>query len=286
VPQSVVELRLEGLPRVQVSDLTGSFSFTAVRPGSHRLTAITPGYVGSDHSDLDGVPAEVTVIAGRRSEVTIRLVRTGVLAGAVRDEAGRPAARVPVYVRSVAQQQSPDRDLTGWAETDSHGNYRLSNVPPGEYILTAGVVPWQWRAAVRRGTNEESRRFRYIADYLSPSGGPEDATPVQLRPGETKTGLNLAIRLVEVWRLEARIDGAPPDEVELRAEPVGRDVLLNKPTVSPDGHYVWEGMPPGRYVIRVHSRKPLGAYTGETMVEVKPGVPASVVVQVKSPTPR
>lgn len=60
----------------------------------------------------------------------------GSISGTVRGATGEPSAGVRVAAMPVAGGDV----LVGIAETDRDGRYRLENVPPGRYYITAGLV--------------------------------------------------------------------------------------------------------------------------------------------------
>ncbi len=75
----------------------GTFEFTSLPAGSYRLSASRNGYLPDNGSPRPGARGRTTVDleAGGRGDITVRLVRGGVIAGQVLDADGRPVqARV------------------------------------------------------------------------------------------------------------------------------------------------------------------------------------------------
>ena len=66
--------------------------------------------------------------------------QTGSITGIVRTAAGTPASGIRVTALRVDMVADALRAMASLAQTDSTGRYRLENVPPGRYYITAGRV--------------------------------------------------------------------------------------------------------------------------------------------------
>jgi hypothetical protein len=66
----------------------------------------------------------------------------GVVSGRILSEDGSPSAGVRVAAMPVPESTGPASApvLSSITQTDSAGNYRLENIPPGRYYITAGLV--------------------------------------------------------------------------------------------------------------------------------------------------
>src|SRR5262245_15756532 len=64
----------------------------------------------------------------------------GVITGVVRTPDGRPAAGVRITALREDAVNDALRAMASLTQTDSTGRYRLENVPPGRYYVTAGRV--------------------------------------------------------------------------------------------------------------------------------------------------
>jgi len=67
---------------------------------------------------------------------------SGVVSGRILSEDGSPAGGVRVAAMPVPEPNGPASPsvLNSITQTDSSGNYRLENIPPGRYYITAGLV--------------------------------------------------------------------------------------------------------------------------------------------------
>lgn len=138
--------KMEGLPVVTGAD--GRFVFRVTpQDASYTLTARKGGYAegGSGRMRIGGALQPVQLNALTPSaNVLIRVWKLGAITGTVTDEAGEPV--VGVQVRALQRTASGGRRTfaPGGATmtTDDRGVYRVSNLPPGEYIvLTSPPAP-------------------------------------------------------------------------------------------------------------------------------------------------
>jgi hypothetical protein len=91
----------------------------------------------------------LTISAGQKmSGVTLRMAPVSSISGRIVDEAGDPVAYAAVDVLRSGYQDGKRRLIPGLGvRTDDRGEYRLFNLPPGEYY----VAVRQWDARSTRG---------------------------------------------------------------------------------------------------------------------------------------
>jgi len=66
--------------------------------------------------------------------------QTGTITGVIRTPAGTPAPGIRVTAMRTDMVEDAVRGMASLAQTDSEGRYRLENVPPGRYYISAGRV--------------------------------------------------------------------------------------------------------------------------------------------------
>ncbi len=119
---------------VAATDAQGTFQFTALPPGTYRLSGARAGFL--DH------PARRPIILGPNDQfkdAEIRLPPQSVLAGHVLDEEGEPVDRARVWIyKQVYRESRKSWDRLNTApETNERGEYRFPNLTPGRYLLQA-----------------------------------------------------------------------------------------------------------------------------------------------------
>ncbi len=132
--EKVGDKGMSGL-RIGNADDEGAFKATGLGPGSYTISTIVPGYVVAmtDSERNHHHPGE---------NVTINLVKGGVITGRVTDAYGEPMVGVgvkAVKVRDLEGGRKYPGDGADWNTrlTDDRGVYRLYGLAPGVYVVGA-----------------------------------------------------------------------------------------------------------------------------------------------------
>ncbi len=127
--------------RSAITDEQGGFVFEALPPGRFNLAVSKPGYVnmtyGAKRPGRPGTPIQLA--EGQRMEkIRIEIPRGGVLTGVVVDEHGEPSPGTTVRALRF-QMQTGEKTLqqAGQDQTDDRGVYRIFQLQPGEYMVSA-----------------------------------------------------------------------------------------------------------------------------------------------------
>jgi hypothetical protein len=111
------------------SDSGGHFELPPLAAGDYRIKISKPNYVAA--------VLELHGPSGGSKPLVARLVRCGVITGHVLDSAGQPVADATVFaVSRVANgvfRPFARNEQGHQAQVDAQGQYRLFNLPPGEY---------------------------------------------------------------------------------------------------------------------------------------------------------
>src|SRR5262249_476138 len=116
------------------TDAQGHFQFTGLPPGTYRLSATRTGFLERY--------ARRPVAVGANSRVTdaeMRLPPQSVIAGRVLDEDGEPVerARVTAFKQVYRNGGRQWERINSNFETNDAGEYRISNLMPGRYLVLA-----------------------------------------------------------------------------------------------------------------------------------------------------
>jgi Carboxypeptidase regulatory-like domain len=132
------------LPTPNPASLTtadGRFLFRDLRKGTYFITASKPGYLAGAHGARRPGVSSAPIDLDDGEHVTDALVpvwKWGTLSGTVTDEAGEPVVGLEVraYRRGIASgRRQFSASVLG--STDDRGEYRISNLMPGEYVVAA-----------------------------------------------------------------------------------------------------------------------------------------------------
>lgn len=123
------------LRRITATDIKGNFSASDLPVGAYQIFATAPGLVSTP-----GKPFDAPYHLGEN--VTITLVKGGVITGKVLDATGQPVVGAPVSALRVRDVEgrivTESLPATGSRLTDDRGMYRIFGLPAGYYIVTSG----------------------------------------------------------------------------------------------------------------------------------------------------
>ncbi len=208
--KAVVTLRKTGVrgQRNQVqTGVDGRFVFPNLVPGDYTLSAERTGFVGASYrgsTSQVGVSA-LTLKEGQTVDgIVFRLTPQGILKGTVTDEDGDPVANTQITLWAWRWDES-GKKLAGVRNdrTNDAGEFRISNVSPGRYLLSA-----QTRQALPplSGRPRDQREGYRTAFY---PGAPDatGAVPLQVKPGGVLDRLDFRLEKTPVVTVAGRVAG-------------------------------------------------------------------------------
>jgi hypothetical protein len=195
------------------TDVDGTFEADNVTPGDYYVTATATGYVaertllqaqvaaGADPAALLAQLPQVHVTADATSSVTVPIERGGALAGHVEWEDGSAAAGVSVQAVPSTTAAALPAGLRGLGagfgiagsseNTDDKGNFRLSGLASGDYLVQVTISPGtQIRTDGRSGHYTSPIRV-----YAPGVFRKVDAKAVNVRAGDERTDVRLIVDL-------------------------------------------------------------------------------------------
>ena len=187
----------ENASALAVSDQSGRFSFVNLPPGRYRLIAARQGYerlsYGAGKSTQPG--QIVTLVAGEAKQgLDFALPPLSAIAGTVLDEDGDPMMRANVsLLRTFYPRGKPQLTSVRNAMTNDRGEYRLFDVPPGRYFLTAAQDMPRLAAVMRAAAGQPPQQERYGLEYYPNALDPSSASPVILQPGKELHGYDFRL---------------------------------------------------------------------------------------------
>ena len=175
-----------GQSRMVRVDSSGRFTFDDLSPGVYSVIGTAPGFIDEAFwaRDVLEVPRHLP-----GAQVTIRMVKGGVITGTIRNQKGDPVVGVNVRALQIGHQRNLLTRFSGeprLVETDDRGVYRIYGLPAGEYLVTAGgrgpLAPFM-------ATGFDTHSPTYY-----PSSTRDTAVPVEVRTGEEATGIDIRYR--------------------------------------------------------------------------------------------
>ena len=225
------------------TDPHGRFTFTGVPPDVYVLTASKQDYLDAAYGatrsiSRGGMATGVALAAGQRIDrLALQLTRGGAISGVVRED-GRPAAETMVTVAP--------RDRAGIAgldRTNAAGAFRIAGLPRGDYDVIAYPA--------KDG----------VPVYYPGVTHPTRAEPVHVEENAADLHVELALVAASPVRVSGIVrdaQGGLAGGAHLSA--MSRTGPLLQATTAPNGRFVLDRVPPGRY--RLDVRAPSGSAAG------------------------
>ncbi len=278
-----------------ITDDAGRFAFTALPPGRYAVTATRRGWVttsfGTKTPGRGG--RTVPLAAGEKATVSIAMPRTAVITGTISNPTGGLPAGLTLRVLHYTYTPSTgERRLTQAGATasgpDERGQYRIFGLTPGEYYVAAvsTAVPFNAGSDLHLTTDVDvqeamkaveggptmpivdvaQRSIGFTSTYYPGTASPAQATPIAVRAGEERGGVDFEVQYSGAVRIDGVIAGpgggpAPAGtQVNLAVNDpstpvIGFDGFRNSRPGS-DGRFEFAQVSPGPYVLLARASIP------------------------------
>jgi hypothetical protein len=257
--------------RTTATDELGRFTFDRLPAGSYSMSATKGAYLTSNYgAPKPGMPGSVIVLSEGESFTTnpLPLTKGAVIAGRLLNRRGQP---MPDEIVQVAQVVSVGgerrrRAAPAWrAATNEHGEYRVSSLPAGDYVVFSSPAPFPVRgepgaaelAWARSGSGSPpppAGNFGYAPTMYPGTTDTAAGVVISLAAGEVKAGVEFALQFLPVARVSGSISMSNGEQAIggivacLPRDPERSLAPLGLPTsrVTPEGTFSCPaGLPPG-----------------------------------------
>lgn len=170
-------------PRMTTTDSEGNFQVSGLGAELYAVSAFAPGYI-TPPRDPETPPAYYRI----GDSVEVRIVRGGVITGAVMSAIGEPVVQIAMramMIRDANGQPSRFPVTHTPKSTDDRGVYRIFGLLPGTYLVSAGG---------RNTFGASSGAFDTDAPTFSPSSTRDTAAEIVVKAGEETTGVDIRYR--------------------------------------------------------------------------------------------
>ena len=258
IPGAMVMYNESDAGRTLAVDADGRFQFQ-LGSSQYHLRASAPGYILHTYGREPMLGDTLIALppGGNLTGLVLRLHRGSTIAGRVVDERGDPVVRGTI--RPFRRSGAPGNALVivNYArlgvslgalprtETDDRGEYRLTGLEPGDYLI--GVVD------------------RTSVTFAPGTATLKAATPVRVGIDEEKPGVNIQVKSVPLGTIAGTISGpraagtpAPQVSVELTPDPDEGSLPAVRATAQGE-RFEFSGIPAGRYTLFVRPGPTLDA---------------------------
>ena len=260
-----------------VTDRGGRFTFKDLIDGRYAIHATKPGHVGRNYgARARNKPGVILAVRNGGSIVglDLELSRGSAISGRITDQSGAPIAGIEVSaIERIASEPQSRWSRAAVGVSDDRGMYRLYGLGDGEYVV--GVL----RPRVTPGVTSRTPPARPANPFSTPSPGPANTSPrpgweyspvffpgtpdvsaataISIRGQTDRSDLNLMLQSIPAAEIQGRLS-APPTLAMKNVRvilttatdsvlPVLGYPLTRTAAVSPNGHFVFSGVPQGTF---------------------------------------
>lgn len=257
------------------TDAIGAFTLRNINPGRYRLEAQRAGFVdqvfGAKRANREGTPLALQPGLAMK-DVVIKMSPHGVVTGHITSPDAEPIANVPVSLTRITYDRNGQKQLTDFnsVTTNDLGEYRIFNIPPGRYFLKAALRPAPTTSSDGKAGDVET----FAPTWYSGTTDPRAALPLEIQPGQTISGVDMALLKTAERRVRGIVDSrnsGPPGLVRIALVP--RNSTLNVMPQSSvtirdsDTGFAMQA-PPGSYFVVAEKAVGRARFTGAAAVDV------------------
>jgi hypothetical protein len=262
-----------------MTDSNGRFRIDALPPGQVSLNAEKPGFFNPAQMESVEEPRTRVSLTADVGDVVLKLMPQAVVAGRITAIAGGPIEDFPVrlYARRIADGRAQWQSA-GTTQTDEDGYFRIADLRPGQYCLSAGPERTHTAAAGAHLRGYATVFFPHAPDLSS-------AGMIELSPGE-QFAADFALSQEPLYEISGQVLGAPSGEgvgwALFDSSLEHLDALRFRPERQQFVAYV----PAGRYTLRFFARmenQQLAATVPFTVAGNMSGIKAVLAPEISIP---
>lgn len=254
--------------RSALTNEDGQFVFADLPAGTYTVRATLTGHISGTYGQKQpGKPGTSIVLAAGQQlkDVSFTIAKGGVISGVVLDEKNRPSIDTPVRVmRWIIQSGERILITAGTGTTDDRGMYRIYNLRPGDYVVSA--VPRNTTGEVFTaeidsggrifgGVGTSEREQGYASVFFPGTIQLSTAQTVRVGIAEEQLGIDFAMQRVSLSTINGQVvvpNGQNPATVEVRllqSESGALGIGQQTTRLSQTGTFSFRSVVPGNYTL-------------------------------------
>jgi len=264
VPVPAARLTLSGaglrVSPTTVADARGRFTFVGLPAGRFIVTAFKVGHVRMQYGARvpGGAGTAIALAAGQRLEnLAVTLPRGGVITGTVLDADGSPAADVDVRALRVLTARGERRLIqVGGDRTDDRGHYRIFQLSPGGYFVTA--TP-----------RDDEQASAFAPVYFPGTTSFAEAARVTVAAADERSSIDIRLQQLSTVTVAGRVETSSDIRCQssVALVPVSAGDAPAPPGIDvaevDAGHFEFSAVAPGRYRLLARCGAPSASGRGD-----------------------
>jgi len=271
-PVDGVRVTLNGVElrgsRSALTNDDGQFVFSDLPAGTYTVRATLTGHIAGTYGQKQpGKPGTSIVLAAGQQlkNASFEIAKGGVISGVVLDEKNRPSIGTPVRVmRWIIQSGERILITAGTGTTDDRGMYRIYNLTPGDYLVSAvprnttgevftAEIDSGGRVVGGVGTSELTQGYASV--FFPGTIQLSTAQTVRVGISEELLGIDFAMQRVSLSTINGQVvvpNGQNPTTVEVRllqSESGALGIGQQTARLSQTGTFSFRSVVPGQYTI-------------------------------------
>ncbi len=274
------------LPRLAETDERGRYVIDRLGAGEYSVEVQKHGFVTRKYGQAgtESVGRSVVVRNGQAvGSIDVTLARGGAITGTILDEFGEPAEGVMLSVLQIqalaGRRRAMSASMMGSNRTDDRGQYRLSGLQPGTYVV---------RAQVRDSVTGSGG---YAPLYYPGTLNIDQGTPTKVTLDTAVTGIDFTLTPGNTHRVSGTVfddTGRPGRAMVTLAvsdRSGGTQTEAMRSAAGADGSFSFDNVPPGDYAVQAQGSTGGKDQFGSTVVGGRYFGMAFVTVNASDPPP-
>ncbi len=254
----IAENQSEGGDYTAITAPDGVFHIEGVLPGRYHLFVERTGLLDSDKHRSRTEGRILTLSAGQElKDLQIRLQAAAVVRGRVTDEDGDPLPDAQVAVLHQTYSSGRSRwEQIGGERTNDLGEYRVANLPAGNYYVSVSPPP-DFRSLIEGAGAFDQHKpgapdkpaLTYQTIYYPGTTDRSQAAPIPLHAGDDFP-MNFSLTPTPSLSIRGSVVNLPPHaSASIMLQSRDFNLVLNGAEMHKDGSFVIHDVAPGAYTI-------------------------------------
>jgi carboxypeptidase family protein len=251
-----------GPERIVRTGTDGTFVFPDLPAGTYGISVSRNGFSEFPPQQEDHGNQFITLKPGEKLEgLLLRLHPTGAIAGHVSDEDGEAVQGLEVFALRVNFQPGGRKQVSAFAQavTDDLGNFRLPNLPPGSYYVSAGGLIQHPMGAV--GLKQSpTGGVQYRNTFYPGTSSLDEAQVLRVGPELTTNDIRFTVPTERNYTITGKVltgvGGPKLKDAEVSCKSVDAGAYTfgsagETVQMEPDRSFKFSSLPPGNYTLSV-----------------------------------